>query len=114
PDLARLHDLAGNAQADALREVRAVMRTKTRDQWIAHFDGIDVCLAPVNSLEEALADPHVAARGAVARQAGTTYITPRGAAVRPAPALGADTDDVLDAAGIGADERQRLRAARVI
>src|SRR6185436_623337 len=31
-----------------------------------------------------------------------------------APALGADTDRVLEEAGIPADERDRLRAARVI
>jgi crotonobetainyl-CoA:carnitine CoA-transferase CaiB-like acyl-CoA transferase len=34
--------------------------------------------------------------------------------VKPAPALGADTDTVLEAAGVTATERARLRAAGVI
>jgi len=33
---------------------------------------------------------------------------------RPAPALGAHTDDVLESAGIDAAQRTRLRAAGVI
>ncbi len=28
-------------------EIRAVMRTKTRDEWLARFDGVDTCLTPV-------------------------------------------------------------------
>jgi hypothetical protein len=34
--------------------------------------------------------------------------------IHPSPVLGADTDDLLDAAGINAAERARLRAAGVI
>jgi crotonobetainyl-CoA:carnitine CoA-transferase CaiB-like acyl-CoA transferase len=33
---------------------------------------------------------------------------------QPAPALGADTDALLETAGIGPAERERLRAAGVI
>ena len=39
------------------------MRTRTRNDWLAHFAGADVCLTPVNAPTEALNDPHVAARG---------------------------------------------------
>jgi alpha-methylacyl-CoA racemase len=113
PDLAPLHDVPGDAQAGALREVRAIMRTRTRDEWLAHFADADVCLTPVNSLDEALADPHVSARNAVRRHDGVTYIgAPDG--VRSAPALGADTDDVLDALGVSAARRRELRTAGVI
>ena len=80
----------------------------------SRFAGADVCLTPVNSLGEALSDPHVAARGVVARAGGTTYITPPHAAVRPAPALGADTDAVLEEAGIDGATRARLRANKVV
>jgi crotonobetainyl-CoA:carnitine CoA-transferase CaiB-like acyl-CoA transferase len=70
-------------------ELRAVMRSKTREAWLAQFDGADVCLTPV-------LPPH------------------RGATAVAGPALGADTDAVLAAAGIGDAERARLRSAGVI
>jgi crotonobetainyl-CoA:carnitine CoA-transferase CaiB-like acyl-CoA transferase len=84
-------------------DVRARMRTRTHDAWLAHFDGADVCLTTIYRPEEIAADPHIAARGAMP-----------GRDRRPAPALGADTDTLLEAAGIDAAARARLRAARVI
>jgi alpha-methylacyl-CoA racemase len=114
PDLALLQRAQGDERARVLRDVRAVMRGRTRDEWLARFADADVCLTAINTLDEALADPHVAARGVVSRHEGTRHITPPHADVRPAPALGADTDNVLDAAGIGAPERARLRSAGVI
>jgi alpha-methylacyl-CoA racemase len=81
-------------------DVRARLRRRTHDAWVAQFDGADVCLTTVYGPEQVAADPHVIARGA---KAG-----------RVAPALGADTDAVLEAAGIGATQRERLRGAAVI
>ncbi|MBI3400234.1 MAG: CoA transferase [Acidobacteria bacterium] len=83
-------------------EVRAVMRTRTRDAWLAHFAGSDVCLTTVHSPAQVAADPQVVARGLMS--------TPG----RNAPALSADTDEILENAGIGAPERARLRSAGVI
>ena len=95
-------------------EVRARLRTRTHDQWLAHFDGADVCLTTIYTPEEVAADPHVVARGVVSTRAGITHVTPPAGEVRSAPALGADTDAVLEAAGIDAAERARLRAKGVI
>ena len=39
--------------------------TKTRDEWMALFAKVDACVEPVLALGEALADPHVSARGLV-------------------------------------------------
>ena len=47
------------------KEVREALKTKTRDEWMALFAKVDACVEPVLTLEEALADPHVAARGLV-------------------------------------------------
>jgi alpha-methylacyl-CoA racemase len=114
PDLGPLQQAQGDERARVLREVRAVMRSRSRDEWLARFADADVCLTRIYTLDEALADPHVAARGLVSRDAGVTYITAPHAEVRRAPALGADTDAVLEAAGISEPERARLRADGVI
>jgi alpha-methylacyl-CoA racemase len=113
-DLAPLQQAQGDERARVLREVRAVMRSRSRDEWLARFADADVCLTPIYTLDEALADPQVAARGLVSRDAGATYLTAAHIEVHPAPTLGADTDVVLEAVGIDAAERERLRAAGVI
>ena len=46
-------------------EVRAIIKTKTRDEWAALFTETDACVEPVLALGEALRDPHVEARGLV-------------------------------------------------
>ena len=46
-------------------EVRAILRTKTRDEWMALFGKVDACVEPVLSLGEALRDPQVEARGLI-------------------------------------------------
>ena len=86
-----------------VEDVRVRIRTRTRAAWLAHFDGADVCLTTVLAPEEVAADAHIVARGAMPGTGG-----------RPAPALGADTDEILEAAGIDAAERARLRDAGVI
>lgn len=83
-------------------EVREVMRSRTRQAWLSHFAGADVCLTPVYTPSDVAIDPHVVAKDLAAAHGA------------PAPALGADTDALLEAAGIAEDERARLRSAGVI
>ncbi len=113
-DLAALQQASGDERSRVLSEVRGIMRSRTRAEWLARFADVDVCLTPIYTFDEVIADPHVASRGVVSRDAEVTCITAPGAEVRRAPALGADTDEVLEAAGIDASERDWLRRARVI
>ena len=46
-------------------EVRVILKTKTRDEWMVLFGKVDACVEPVLALGEALRDPHVEARGLV-------------------------------------------------
>jgi alpha-methylacyl-CoA racemase len=46
-------------------EVRAAIRTKTRDEWTALFAKVDACVEPVLSLGEALNDEQVRVRGMI-------------------------------------------------
>ena len=96
-------------------EVRAAIRTRTRAEWLAHFADDDVCLTTVHTLADVVADPHLAARDAVRTLDGVTHAT--GSVknpMRPAPALGEHTDEVLTAAGITDAQRRQLRNAGVI
>ncbi|WP_330308973.1 MULTISPECIES: CaiB/BaiF CoA-transferase family protein [unclassified Streptomyces] len=85
-----------------LREaVAARFKTRTRDEWTAVFEGSDACVAPVLSLREAPAHPHLAARGTFVDHGGITQPAPAPrfsvthTAVRTGPAQpGADTVDV--------------------
>ncbi|PCG08213.1 carnitine dehydratase [Sphingomonas ginsenosidimutans] len=58
-------------------ELTRLFLTKTRREWVAAFEGHEVCFAPVLGFDEALADPHNRARG--------TFVTVDGVD-QPAPA----------------------------
>ncbi len=61
----------------ALRETLAArIATRTRDEWVAHFDGSDACVAPVLSLGEAGSDAHQRARGAFVEVDGVQHPAP--------------------------------------
>lgn len=98
PDLAARHALDPD-QPSLLRDVRALFATRTRDEWMALFEGHDVCLTPVNSPAEALRDPHVLARGVVRPGGGLRAVRPpfipQPADLAPAPELGANTVEIL-------------------
>lgn len=105
-----LIDLAPALRDDArdpaatIAGIAAILRGKPGAHWRAVFAGQDCCCSVVASLREAMADPHVAARGlfrGTASGSGTTLpalpvpVLPifRGvAADKRSPALGADTD----------------------
>jgi alpha-methylacyl-CoA racemase len=46
-------------------EVRQILKTKTRDEWMALFTTVDACVEPVLSLGEALNDEQVRAGGMI-------------------------------------------------
>ena len=73
---------ARQADTSAVPEVAAVLRPRTRAEWMDHFGDRDVCVEPVLTLQEAEPDP----------QAGSTW--------RPAPSLGEHTVEVLSEAGL--------------
>lgn len=61
-----------------LRDLFATkFKEKTRNEWTAHFTGKEACVEPVLSMHEAVADPHLEARG--------TYVVVDGHP-QPAPA----------------------------
>ncbi|MFJ2115471.1 CaiB/BaiF CoA transferase family protein [Streptomyces sp. NPDC087850] len=90
------------ARWDELRDaVAARFKKRTRAEWTAVFEGSDACVAPVLSLREAPAHPHLAARSTFTDHAGLTQPAPAPrfsatpASVRRPPARpGADAAEV--------------------
>ncbi|WCE66930.1 CaiB/BaiF CoA-transferase family protein [Sulfitobacter faviae] len=90
-----------------IAEFSAIFVTRARDDWAAHFDGSDACVAPVLSFSEAPDHPQMAARGNVVRANGVLQSgqAPRfdgSAPQMPSPprAIGADTDALLAELGV--------------
>lgn len=99
----------------------AVFRTRTRAEWASRFDGTDACVVPINDIGEAVADPHLVARGAFVDVAGLVQPAPaprlsRSAVGAPAPARppGADTDAVLRSLGFDEERIAALRSAGTV
>jgi alpha-methylacyl-CoA racemase len=73
-----LPDRGDRARWPELRErFAARFAQRSQEEWTRAFSGTDACVAPVRTMTEAPADPHLAARG--------TYVTADGV-VQPAPA----------------------------
>ena len=99
PELVACQLTGGDDQRAVLRDVRDVFRSRTQAEWLAFFEGRDVCLTPVNTAAEAFADPHIAVRGTMIQGTGLRAVrAPFGWPARiltPAPIAGENTDDIL-------------------
>ena len=105
----------------ALREaIGAAISSRSRDAWVAAFDGVDACVAPVLSFEEAASHPHAVTRSAHLEVDGVLQPAPAprfsrtpAARPQPAPECGADTAALLSQAGYSEIEIRGLIAAGV-
>jgi len=123
PDLVPNTERPPGRGQDAVRHfLRETFRTRTRDEWIATFAGMDVPFAPVRMLPEVLDDPHFRERGMVQRDSrGWTHVgNPIRFADEPArenlelPAHGEHTSEILESLGYSGAEIRDLEAARVV
>jgi crotonobetainyl-CoA:carnitine CoA-transferase CaiB-like acyl-CoA transferase len=64
-DLIDQHFAPFEKQKEMYDTLREIFLTKDRDEWLRLFDEVDVAGAPVYSVDEVLADPHVVHRGLV-------------------------------------------------
>lgn len=100
------------------------LSAQTTDEWLALFGG-KVPAAPVHDLRDALENPFLEERASIQTLdhpkagpfrmvANPVRVAGVEAPARPAPLLGADTDEVLADAGYSDSERRRLRDGGVI
>jgi crotonobetainyl-CoA:carnitine CoA-transferase CaiB-like acyl-CoA transferase len=100
----------------AIADMAALFREKTRADWLAAFQGKDICVEPVNTFAETWRDPQVLHRGLA--QPGTDPVSAIGPLFQfaapqhagPAPALGQHTREVLRQTGLTRAEIQKLEA----
>ncbi len=101
-------------------EMRTMFRErfaeKTQSEWVAVFDGLDACVAPVHDFDTAHQDPHIRARQTFVEVDGYRQPAPaprfeRTPSEMPGQAHvpGSHTDEVLAAWGWSADELGTLR-----
>jgi alpha-methylacyl-CoA racemase len=97
-------------------ELAAIFKRRTRDEWCRILEGTDACFAPVLTLEEAPGHLHNRARRTYMQLDGITQPAPAPRFSRTesevqhgSHAVGADTDEILAAAGYSLEEIQTLR-----
>jgi crotonobetainyl-CoA:carnitine CoA-transferase CaiB-like acyl-CoA transferase len=101
--------------------------TRTRDEWMKSFEGLDVCVGPVNDLAEAFTDPQVIHRDMVYENeipgVGTwTHVgnplkmtgAPGRVELRPPPGMGEHTAEVLGWIGVSDTDLEGLRSRGVV
>ena len=111
------HDRSRWSEAKA--RLANVFRTRSRDEWIAHFREVDACVSPVLDLDEAAHHPHTEARQSLVVRDGVLQPRPvprlsrtPGELARRAPRRGEHTVEVLEALGLSKDEiREGIQAA---
>ena len=108
-ELIGLDHYAGEQMNDELQDeiraaVAAALAAKPRDEWVELLGPADTCVAPVNSVAEATADPHVRARGGIvtAEHAGERFEQTAPiwagteAVAEPVPIRAPDTSDTAE------------------
>ena len=116
PDWIPLYRKQGPESDRMVREVQEMFLTKTRAEWLEILSKAETCVAPVNTIGEAMEDPQMRHLGMVwemkhpvvgnVRQLGFP-VRYSGEKVPPgnfAPFLGQHTREILDRAGYSADE----------
>jgi crotonobetainyl-CoA:carnitine CoA-transferase CaiB-like acyl-CoA transferase len=107
PDLVPLQYAEGEVRDRAEVELRALFRTRPRDEWVHVLQSEDVCAGPVLTMDEVVRDPQLASRGLFGAVSDPVLgripqvafpvklsETP-GCMDAPPPSLGAHTDAIL-------------------
>lgn len=125
-DFDELQYAAGESAEGVRRDLQAIFLGKARDEWIRLFEGEDVCISPVLSLDEAMSHPNTVARrmvvdvgsplGGTEPQLGLPIKIAGEEERAPgrAPRLGEHDDPVLEELGYSGEEIAGLRARGVI
>jgi len=115
----------GATRAAMFEFFRNAFRQKTLAEWRAELGNLDICFAPVNTLDETFADPQLRHRNMIVEMQGSTgsttvigtpiKLSDTPATLRtPPPAFGAHTEAVLATLGFDAPAIAELRKQAVV
>jgi alpha-methylacyl-CoA racemase len=128
-ELLPFHQPVGPAEREqAMDMLRAIFKTRTRDEWIAELADIDACVGPVYGIDEALNDRHAQTRGMSVTggpvgETGASFRTlpgfPRISGVEheqrhPPPGLGEHTSELLLELGYSGTAIEEFKAGGVV
>ncbi len=122
PDLIENYLLA-ERQTMLIAELKALFAQKTASEWAALLEPADCCFSLVLTPEQSLHNPHLQARGALEiDDQGSVHLRspihldgiPPNIEPTPPPAMGANTDSILQNIGCTEEEIIALRSAGVI
>ncbi len=98
-----------------------VFKTRTRDEWMAVFEGMDACVAPILELDEVQGHPHNRERGLLITLEGLSQPAPAprlsrtpGRAVQPGAPRGTHTREILGELGFDEKEMKDLFTREVV
>jgi crotonobetainyl-CoA:carnitine CoA-transferase CaiB-like acyl-CoA transferase len=120
-DLKGKHLVYGEQAAPVKKRLATIFAARTQREWTELFDRADCCVSPILTIEEALANEQLCARGMVAAADGSTQLAfPlkfsdfEFGIERSAPARGEHTDEILREAGYPDSEIRALHAEGAI
>jgi crotonobetainyl-CoA:carnitine CoA-transferase CaiB-like acyl-CoA transferase len=113
------------ARAEIVESIQAVLKTRSRDEWLKRFVEAKVPAGPVNRVDQVAADPELVSRGLFYTDTANGRRIPQvglGIGVdgshasyrTPPPRLGEHTDDVLRSLGYDDARIAELRTNKVI
>lgn len=113
--------LSADHWAERSRLLERIFLTRSRDEWVAHFEGRDACLTPVLTIEEAPHHPANRERGLLTSLGAgwTPAAAPRLSRTQAAPAAspmspGEGGREALDRWGFGGSVAQELASAGIL
>ncbi len=125
-DLKDYQYATGDKKEEGMKELQKVFLTKTRKEWLELFEGKDICYAPINDVEDMIADPHVRHRGMIQEMEHpvegkvTTVGIPfkfsetPGKIKTPTPTLGQHTEEILKGLGYNDQDITEMREKNAI
>lgn len=125
-DLIPLQYAEGEARDRVEAELRAMFRTRPRDEWVRLLQTVDVCAGPVLTVDEVVRDPQLRQRGLFREVVHPTIgpipqvafpvklsVTP-GRIEAPPPDLGGQTEEILKELGYDAEAIAAFRRDGVV
>ena len=108
-------------QENLKTQISQILSSQSLNHWVKIFGPLNICVEPVQSLNEVVNDPHFQERGDLFKENGilNLHFPLRGSGFKKysdirAPHLGEHTEEILGEMGLSKEEIQQLKKADII